>query len=574
MNDILDQNLKIYRGQIDEIVEDLHALTKDIGHSELEKTVGELRERINDPYMFVIVGEVKAGKSSFINALLDTDKEICKVAASPMTDTIQQIVYGEEEEITAINPFLKKIYQPVDILREIAIVDTPGTNTIVEHHQEITESFIPSSDLIVFVFEAKNPYRESAWAFFDYIHSDWRKKIIFVLQQKDLMVPEDLTTNIQGVIDQAIKKGIEEPLVFAVSAKQELNGEKEISGFIPVRSYIQENITGGKAPLLKLKNNIELSENINQRIDKGLEFRKKQWNADVNFRGDINETLDEQSKKSNNQVDILVENLLSAYDRTTRKTEDELSEGLGFFSLMKRSLSSIFNRNASAKVWLEDLSKDLEVNLNRDLKDKLNEGVIDIADSIQQMARIIDLKIRNSHAILESNHDIFSDIADRRVNVIQDLQESFKRFMSRSENFTGEELFPEKDNISPNLATGSGIAVIGVILTAVSNGVVFDITGGILTTVGLLFAGVTVGLQRRKVISGYRQEIENGKGQLKKEVAAKLKAYVKHIQEKIDQNFAEFDNLIVSEEQQINALSERHANIQNKLEAMKDKIDS
>ncbi|MBK7009342.1 MAG: dynamin family protein [Saprospiraceae bacterium] len=34
---------------------------------------------------------------------------------------------------------------------------TPGTNTIVAHHQEITEKFIPYSDLIVFVFEAKNP---------------------------------------------------------------------------------------------------------------------------------------------------------------------------------------------------------------------------------------------------------------------------------------------------------------------------------------------------------------------------------------------------------------------------------
>ena len=52
--------------------------------------------------------------------------------------------------------FLKKIFHPVEILREIAIVDTPGTNAIVAHHQEITEGFVPAADLIVFVFEAKN----------------------------------------------------------------------------------------------------------------------------------------------------------------------------------------------------------------------------------------------------------------------------------------------------------------------------------------------------------------------------------------------------------------------------------
>ena len=60
--------------------------------------------------MFVIVGEVKAGKSSFINALLESEKEICKVAASPMTDTIQQIVYGEEESIVEINPYSEAYY--------------------------------------------------------------------------------------------------------------------------------------------------------------------------------------------------------------------------------------------------------------------------------------------------------------------------------------------------------------------------------------------------------------------------------------------------------------------------------
>ena len=97
----------------------------------------------------------------------------------------------------------------------------PGTNTIIDHHQEITERFIPHSDLIVFVFEAKNPYRQSAWSFFDYINSEWRKKVIFILQQSDLMKPDDLIINIEGVKKQAKEKGINDPKVFAVSALRE-----------------------------------------------------------------------------------------------------------------------------------------------------------------------------------------------------------------------------------------------------------------------------------------------------------------------------------------------------------------
>ena len=173
----------------------LERLTSLVHHSDMHDTVKNIMLQLEAPFTFVIVGEVKAGKSSFINALLESEKDICKVAPSPMTDTIQQIVYGETEEIVYISEHVKRISAPFEILKEIAIVDTPGTNTIVAHHQEITEKFIPYSDLIVFVFEAKNPYRQSAWEFFDFINKEWQRKIIFVLQQKDLMNDEDLAIN-------------------------------------------------------------------------------------------------------------------------------------------------------------------------------------------------------------------------------------------------------------------------------------------------------------------------------------------------------------------------------------------
>ncbi len=574
MSNILNDQLQQFRDEIDQLIKELHDLTVEIKHSELESTVSDLRNRIREPFMFVIVGEVKAGKSSFINALLATGKDICKVAPSPMTDTVQQIVYGEQEEVIIVSPHLKKIRQPVDILKEIAIVDTPGTNTIVDHHQEITERFIPASDLIVFVFEAKNPYRQSAWQFFDFIHSEWHKKIIFVLQQKDLMNTEDLAVNLRGVREQAEKKGIQEPHVFAVSAKQEQEGQQESSGFVAIRDYISANITGGKAPALKLHNNISISKTISGRIREGLDIRQQQWDADVAFRDDIRNTLDEQELKSAQQIDTLVDNLLSSYDRSTMKTERELESGLSFFSLLKRSFTSMFNKKASAKEWLNQLAGNLESDLNRELKDKLNEGVLDIADSIQQMAKLIHLKIQSSSTILKNNHDIFSDIAERRSNVLHELQAAFSRFMNRSESFTDDELFPDKDNLSPNLATGSGLAVVGVILTAVANGAVFDITGGILTTIGLLFAGFSAGIQKRKVLKGYRTEIEKGRNQIQSEVSEKLKAYVNHIKSRIDANFGEFDQMLEQEKAQISHLDAQHQSIEQRLDNMADHLKS
>jgi GTPase SAR1 family protein len=567
MPNLIDANLQAKRARLEEIIKNLHELTLRIGHEEMAQTVSELRNRIFEPFMFVIVGEVKAGKSSFVNALLATGREITKAAPQPMTDTIQQIIYGEEERTVTVNKYLKKIFIPVEILKEIAIVDTPGTNTIVEHHQEITEQFIPASDLIVFVFEAKNPYRQSAWDFFKYIHGDWRKKTIFVLQQKDLASDTELAVNLEGVAEKARKEGIDAPKVFAVSAKQEDEGNAE-SGYGPLRKYITENITGGKAPGLKLNNSIITAQTINERIADGLLLRRRQFEADTQFREDIQETLDEQTGQSNKQVDLMVENLLLTYDGITRSKLNELKEGLSIFGLMKRSFSATFGSTPDAKTWLGSLAKDLEEELNTKMRARLNDNVIDLAESIQQMVKLIDLKIRSSETILKNDHEIFSDIAERRENVLRDLQDQFNRFVSKTENFTDEELFADRENLTPNLAAGGGIAALGVVLMALSSASVFDISGGILTTVGVLFAGFSTRGKRKRIVDGFEAEIEVGRSKLAAELEEKLKAYIANLRVRIEGNFARFDDTLAREEKNLAILEGNHEEIREELGGM------
>jgi len=573
MNGVLDVRQLELRNKIATSVDQLLHLAKEIGHDGLMSTIGDLKDRIEEPFMFVIVGEVKAGKSSFINALLETEQDICKVAPSPMTDTIQQILYGETAREEIINPYLKRIYHPVEILKEIAIVDTPGTNTIIKHHQEITERFVPGADLIVFVFEAKNPYRQSAWEFFDYIHEDWRKKVIFILQQKDLIDPNDLAINLEGVKKQALEKGIAVPTVFAVSAKQEQEGLKEESGYFPLRTYIHEKITGGKAPVLKLESNVGTALSITHKIKSGLDIRQKQYETDVEFREDIRKTLDKQSDISNDQVDVLVENLLAGYDQTMRKKTDELSGVLSFGSVLKRSISSVFTKEQSIKDWLSQFALDMEEDLNGKLRNRLNERVLDLAESIQQMGQIIDLKIRSSKTILQNDDEIFSDIAEKRSKVLTELQDAFTNFLKQSDNFKNETIFKDKQNMSPTLATGGGIAVVGVLLTIVTNGMVFDITGGVITTIGLLFAGVSLGLQKRKIMKNFTAEIQKGRDKLESDVTLRLKEYVAFIREQIDANFKKFDQLLASEKDALNVLQNQHLLIKTELESIGSEVE-
>ncbi len=570
---IIDRDLVEVQGNVDKVFLKVQQLTLDIGNEEMSETISELRQKLEEPFLFVIAGEVKAGKSSFINALLGTGKEICKVAPDPCTDVIQQIVYAPEAKEETINEHLKKISLPVEILEKISIVDTPGTNTIVDHHQEITERFIPHSDLIVFVFEAKNPYRQSAWDFFNFINTEWRKKVIFILQQKDLMRPDDLVTNFNGVKKHAKEKGIEDPKVFSVSALQELEGPQEESGFADLRKFIKENITGVNAYKLKMSSNVSTAEQILRNINSGLDIRRKQYSADINFRTEVKDSMEQQEVKSFQRVEKMVLNLLEDYDRITAEVRKEFVEGLNFFSLAGRSLKSIFTSDEkSVKEWLTDLTRNLEKQLQNNFQTKLEDGMNDISDSIKTMVKMVDLKMKSSQTILEPNHEIFGEIAEKRQDAIKAIQANYQSFVSNTENFVDDEIFPKAKSYAPDVAAGGGLAVIGTILALSSQTLVFDVTGGIIAGLGIIFAGVTLLFRKRKVIAAFDHEIAKGRQNLGKVLDEQIKAYASKIKARLDQNFDPFDIHIEQERRSLESLGNKIQTINTEIGDLKTQL--
>src|SRR6516165_9458382 len=188
---------------VDRYIEHRTRLARALGLLiELAQTSGEPGQTINhlqslvsglhEPFLFVVVGEVKSGKSSFLNALFG--QEFCKVDVLPATDKIYLFKYGDQERDVPISESLTERYRKEPFLRDFNIVDTPGTNTIVPSHQEITTTFIPSADLVLFVFSVTNPWAASAWEFLRLIGKRWKKNIVFVIQQADLRTPEEIAT--------------------------------------------------------------------------------------------------------------------------------------------------------------------------------------------------------------------------------------------------------------------------------------------------------------------------------------------------------------------------------------------
>lgn len=235
-----------------------------------------VRASLAEPFVFIVVGEVNVGKSSFLNALFGQDFSPSGIV--PTTEKILFFKHGETQVAHPVTPTLDEVRIPCDFLRDFHIVDTPGTNSIQDEHQQITERFIPAADLVIFVFSASNPWGASAWQFLERVHREWLRNVVFVLQQCDLRTPDEvqvITDYMRQLCQQRF--GREFP-IFPVSAKLAIEARgahapeaRQISGFPILEKHISAAVTGTEARLGKLRAALGLAQKSLRRLKERLQ---------------------------------------------------------------------------------------------------------------------------------------------------------------------------------------------------------------------------------------------------------------------------------------------------------------
>jgi small GTP-binding protein len=181
-------------------------------------------KQLDELFLVVIVGEFNSGKSAVVNALLGNN--IVPEGILPTTNEITVIKYadvehGEEERVEQDGDGLFVRYTGAELLKEINIVDTPGTNVILERQQRLTEEFIPRADLVLFVLSADRPFTDSEVKFLQYVRQ-WGKKVVFVVNKVDLLSNNDEIQEVVEFVENNAKRllGVEGAKAIPVSAKR------------------------------------------------------------------------------------------------------------------------------------------------------------------------------------------------------------------------------------------------------------------------------------------------------------------------------------------------------------------
>jgi len=501
---VLSPELKQKYDWLRDVLQRCLSLTESCSETEAAVILRDRMAVLQSAALFVIVGEVKSGKSSFVNALLG--EEVCEVAPDPCTAGIQELVYGEERSITILGDQWERVRLPKSVLRDITIVDTPGTNSIVRNHQTITENYIPKSDLVVFVFPAKNPHTATAWELLSFVRKDWHRKTVFVLQQADLASRHELAINQERVKQYAHERNVQDPVLFTVSAKREFEGASD-SGFAEFRKYLQSTVESGEVWRMKLEGSRDTVRKIATDLLEKLRGEETSIAEDKAFYRDLLIRVEARREKANSLRRLVVDSLGLSYDRLVSRLEEDFREGLGVGTILRRSIPLL--RDKDVKTWIRETREKFEKTAREEIEAESSRVSKDLSDEMKAMLE--DLSVAIAHRQESQRHD-GRPVATDRLDILERLRNQLRDL--RISDIV-EEKGIQGSELGKLTLTGGGIAALGAVIAMATHLIAFDITGGVLTAVGAGLVAVTLLWKRSAILHDFSQKMVQSRNEFR-----------------------------------------------------------
>lgn len=242
---------------LERLAEALRAFGEEVAEDDL-RHFRDARAQLDGLFLLVVAGEFNSGKSSFINALLG--ERVLPEGVTPTTDRINLLRWGPDVADSMLEPYLLERTHPAEVLRELNIVDTPGTNAVIRRHEELTRDFVPRSDLVLFVTSADRPFTESERTFLEQI-GEWGKKIVVVVNKIDILADGADREEVLAFVREHARTLLgREPEVFAVSAREAMAARAAgdeagwDAAFGAVEEYLLETLDQEERVRLKLLN--------------------------------------------------------------------------------------------------------------------------------------------------------------------------------------------------------------------------------------------------------------------------------------------------------------------------------
>ena len=392
---------------------------------QLKKLFEKLLRRSRYPMEVAITGQFSSGKSTFLNALLQ--KDILPTGITPVTSKVNFINYGpkyklkvtylsgneEFHPIEEISKFTDQresvtdikyltLYAPMDILKDISFVDTPGLNSLSDADTTTTQKVLRDVDGIIWLTLIDNAGKESeAQALKSYL-SNFESKSLCVLNQKDKFTSEQIETSCNYVTENFSEFFSK---VIPISAKQALES-RQYQKEILINDETNQLIDTFKKqlPLHKDEGNLEFFQEAFKTFSTALDGIKKR---------DTSSDLKEQEESNILEVIDFIEDFIrpKAIDSKTYSIKQDLSSICDILVKEYQSILAVYES-------LDEIHQSAVVEMRLNLEELLQ--------SDRQAFFLLQESIEN--LLIEISHEVFINIKPQPK----------KRFKERKANILGQ----------------------------------------------------------------------------------------------------------------------------------------
>lgn len=530
-------------------------------------------EQLDELFLLVVVGEFNAGKSAFINALIGS--RVVQEGVTPTTAQIDVLQYGAVIAREPRGPALHVITAPAPILRDIHIVDTPGTNAIIRKHEAITSEFVPRSDLVLFVTSADRPFTETERAFLETVRG-WGKKVVVVVNKVDILETERQVEEIRSFVADNVRALLGfSPEIFPVSARLALRAKEgdpsawAASRFEALERYIHDTLESPRRVNLKLMNPLGVGLALTDRHSTIVRDRAALLKDDFTTLDEVDRQLAVYQQDLARDLDFRMADI----DRILLEME---KRGHAYFDETMRigRVMDLLNRSRMQQGFEQQVVADAPMQIERkvgELVDWLVEA--DLRQWQRVTGHLADRRRQHRDRIVgDEDSRRFNDDRSRLIDSVgREAQRVVDSYDRQSE---ARELADSARNaVAAAAAVGAGALGLGAIVTIAATTAAADVTGIIMASVVAAIGFFILPAKRKKAKDEMRRKVADVRRRLSEALRAQFGKEIERSGERIRESIAPYSRFIRAEGERLRDTEQELRDIGLTLNGLKSRIE-
>ncbi len=500
------------------------ALTKSDGaRSDIDRLASLVHE-MDELFLLVVVGEYNSGKSTFINALLGD--EVFAMGDLPTTRSISILRYGKAGPPESIGDHVLLYHYPLEVLRDLDIVDTPGTNSIERMEEAITREFVPRADLLLFVTSLLQPLTASELDFLTHIR-EWGKKVVFVVNGIDRRNDDGQLDRVRDYLTREVtaRLGVRAPTLYFISALQALRGKLNADAatsdpkneYAALERYVLETLRETDRVRLKLLTPLGVLTYVLKGNVATLQNRLTVVQADANVLRSIRDQLEAYSKEMRTDSErylIEMRNVLYELERRGRSWfERTIRIGNAFFLRNKDAVENRFRAEV-----VQDSPQQVESVVHR-MVDWTVDRNLRLWRAVFSELDAHTARLRASGALAPAGD---TEFRYNREELFTRLREPVEKRLDEFD--TEREAQQIVTSVKEAVMTAFGVNVLAIglggIFIAAFTTVALDFTGVLTATLFAIAGWLIIPARRRHLVKEFEEKISK----LNEDLAALLRA--------------------------------------------------